>query len=183
MSVKNTLEFFKIAKPNPTAKDFFLQTAYNFEEWSEVVEAIGAKDSELFDTLLDVKQELIEDMSEQPDTKIGNAYAVVDKTLLADGIADSVTTLIGMGYMAGIDVEGAFAEVAASNLSKFIKVVGELTQEQLAQFAEECNNIESQGRYSGVTWSRKGDYVVFTDGNGKIVKPSTYFEPKLEKFI
>lgn len=61
--------------------------------------------------------------------------------------------------------------------------MGELTPEQLAQFAAECNDIEAQGRYSGVTWSRKGDWIVFTDGNGKIVKPSTYFEPDLEKFI
>lgn len=183
MSVEKTLTFFNIAKPSPTSKDFFLQTAYNFEEWSEVVEAIGAKDSEMFETLLNVKQELIEDMSEQPEANVKKAYKQVDRLMLADGIADSIVTLVGMAYMAGIDIENVFKEVAASNLSKFVKVSGELNSLQEETFGIECNIIEGQGRYKGVTWSRKGDYIVFTDQNGKIVKPTSFFEPDLKKFI
>ena len=147
MSVKNTLEFFKIAKPNPNQKDFFLQTAYNFEEWSEVVEAIGMKDTSLFEEVGGAKDALIYLAAGEYSDECDRIYLEkVDRLALADGIADSMVTLIGMAHLANID-------------------------------------IEAQGRYSGVTWSRKGDWIVFTDGNGKIVKPSTYFDPDLEKFI
>jgi hypothetical protein len=93
-------------------------------------------------------------------------------------------TAIGTARTFGMDIVGAFNEVAESNLSKFIRVgTGEISPQQLADFANECNQIESQGRYSNVHWKRQGEYVVFLDGNGKIVKPSTFKEPNLEQFI
>lgn len=125
MSVKNTLEFFKIAKPNPNPKDFFLQTAYNFEEWSEVVDAIGMKDTSLFEEVEGAKDALIYLATGEYSNECDRIYLEkVDRLALADGIADSIVTLIGMAHLAGINIESAFAEVSASNLSKFIKVSG-----------------------------------------------------------
>jgi hypothetical protein len=84
-----------------------------------------------------------------------------------------------------MDIEGAVKEVEASNLSKFIYVGDrELDSCDRFSFKEQCNLIEAQGRYKGVHWNRVGEYIVFYDQNGKILKsPSTYFEPKLEAYI
>jgi hypothetical protein len=176
MSVKNTLEFFKIAKPNPTGKDVMTQFGADTEEVAELFEAFG------FDDNCDIVYTL-QAASQWAYKASANEVDDIDRLDALDAICDKLVTAVGLGYMLGMNVEGAFKEVAASNLSKFIKVSGELTLDQMAQFDDECKEIESQGHYSGVTWSRKGDYVVFTDGNGKIVKPSSYFEPDLEKFI
>lgn len=55
---------------------------------------------------------------------------------------------------------------------------------QLGEYAQLANDIEAQGRYTGVIWKRVGEYIVFYDDKGKIMKcPTTYFEPRLEKFI
>lgn len=176
MSVKNTLEFFKTAKPNPTGKDVMTQFGADTEEVTELFEAFG------FDDNCDIVYTL-QATSQWAYKASANEVDDINRLAALDSICDKLVTAVGLGYMLGMNVEGAFKEVAASNLSKFIKVSGELTLDQMAQFEDECKQIESQGRYSGVTWSRKGDYVVFTDGNGKIVKPSSYFEPELSKFI
>ena len=168
MSVKNTLEFFKIAKPNPTAKDIMAQFGADTEEVTELFEAFGfSPETSIVCDLNNVTQWAYKASPEEASD--------INRLEALDAVCDKIVTAVGLGYMLGMNVEGAFKEVAASNLSKFIKVSGELTLDQMVQFEDECKQIESQGRYSGVTWSRKGDYVVFTDGNGKIVKPSTYY--------
>lgn len=83
-----------------------------------------------------------------------------------------------------IDQKGALMHIADSNLSKFTKVVGSLTDEEIKLFDKACVDIEAQGRYTRVSWNRIGDYVVFRDDNGKLMKsPLTYFEPNLTPFI
>lgn len=187
MDAINRIEnWFSVAVPEPTAKSFYLQTAYNLEEWSEVIEAVGGKDSELHKTLLDAKQCIIQDTVETTDEETNEAFiSRVDKTLLADGIADSIVTLVGMAYMAGIDIPGALKEVAQSNESKYYYVgVGDLPDHEYQDLVDICKEIESQGRYKGVGWERHGEWIVFKDEAGKIMKnPRTYREPELASFI
>lgn len=79
------------------------------------------------------------------------------------------------------DVEGALEEVLRSNWSKFVT----FNAKDEEVYDKECKRIEevSEGRYTGVKWDVRDNLVVFTDSNGKIVKPMTYSPPELEQFI
>ena len=177
MSVKNTLEFFKISKPTPTAKDIMTQFGADIEECTELFEAFGfGSDGAVIMTLSDTS---LWAYAARP-TEVED----INRKEALDAICDKLVTVVGLGYMLGMNVEGAFKEVPASNLSKFIKVSGELTPAQLSQFAQDANDIEAQGRYTNVTWKRIEDYVVYFDGNGKILKsPRTFFGPDLTPYI
>ncbi len=183
--MKDTLKFFNIAKPNPTKRDFFTQYSVHLEEIAEGVEAIGGEGSGLHAALIDGSNQLRIDAVSVTDEIIESAYSVIDRVAKVDSLADQYVTLIGTARALGMDIEGAVKEVESSNLSKFIYVGDrELTPEDLGSFAQQCNDIELQGRYEGVHWKRVGEYIVFYDQNGKILKsPSTYFEPKLEAYI
>lgn len=65
-----------------------------------------------------------------------------------DGIIDSIWCLIAEGLAMGYDVEGAFNEVARSNISK----------------------ISSNGS-------------IIKAPTGKVMKPATYFPPKLDNYV
>ena len=65
-----------------------------------------------------------------------------------DGIIDSIWCLIAEGLAMGYDVEGAFNEVARSNISK----------------------ISSNG-------------MIIKAPTGKVMKPITYFPPKLGPYV
>jgi hypothetical protein len=180
MSVEKTLDFFKVAKPNPTASDVMTQFGADTEECRELFEAFGFEGG---NPLMRELQEISQWAYSCKAAK--REVAEINRQLTLDAIADKLVTAIGLAYMLNMDIVGAFNEVAESNLSKFLYVgSGELSGLQLAELNKDCIDIESQGRYSGVHWKRQGEYVVFLDGNGKIVKsPRTYFEPKLEQFI
>jgi NTP pyrophosphatase (non-canonical NTP hydrolase) len=183
--MKDTLTFFNIAKPNPTKRDFFTQYSVHLEEFTESVEAIGGGGGALHEELISATNSLRADAVNQPEDNIDAAYAVINRVGMLDSLADQYVTLIGTARALGMDIEGAVKEVEASNLSKFIYVgTGQLSDLEWIHMDEQKRQIESEGRYKGVYWERVGEYVVFYDENGKILKsPSTYFEPKLEQFI
>ena len=99
--------------------------------------------------------------------------------------------LMAMDTLSALDVDmfGALHNVADSNLSKFVKIGDntpddfELTSSMLSALEQSVVDIESDGRYKGVVWERSGDYVVFKDGNGKVLKAPTFKEPQLKKYI
>lgn len=82
-----------------------------------------------------------------------------------------------------IDHVGALREVNNSNMSKFIKVEESLTWEQEEYYDLICKSIVDKGRYTGVTWQRVGNYIVFRDDNGKLMKPPSFREPNLSQYI
>lgn len=82
-----------------------------------------------------------------------------------------------------IDHLGAINEVLSSNMSKFIKVEGNLTWEQQECYDLICKSIVDKGRYFGVTWQRVGDYIMFRDENGKCLKAPCFREPNLSQYI
>lgn len=65
-----------------------------------------------------------------------------------DGIIDSIWCLIAEGLAMGYDLEGAFNEIARSNISK----------------------ISSNG-------------MIIKASTGKVMKPGTYFPPKLDPYV
>lgn len=178
--MKDTLKFFNISKPNPTKDDAQTQFGVHLEEIVEML--TEGLEWSLTSPLVERLQVTSEVYKMQ-----GDDFFIEDmnRKALLDSLADQYVTLIGTARALGMDIEGAVKEVEASNLSKFIYVGDSvLDAEDLADLAQQCNDIELQGRYQGVHWKRVGEYVVFYDQNGKILKsPSTYFEPNLEQFV
>ena len=112
--IHNIKEWFKAAKPNPSAEDVCVQIGCHYEEVSEM-SAVLNDDVEyaLADTAILYKRK-------------HNGYIGVLKELsadarveLLDALCDQVVTAVGVAYMMGMDIEGALAEVNRSNWSKF----------------------------------------------------------------
>lgn len=107
------------------------------------------------------------------------------------GVYDS---LFGLCYKMSeyMDVEEIFNQVYESNMSKFL-YDPDFTM-TMGTLDGEIHQIEDEGRYGDLEAKRVGDYWILLAGKdlrenklfpkAKIVKPSTFFEPKnLEKFI
>ena len=107
---------------------------------------------------------------EEEDEDLGEIYARLEE-------------LMGVFLQLSINHKGALMEIANSNMSKFIPVTGALCWEQEEYFDTICVDIEKQGRYTGVSWSRVGDNIVFRDEKGKLMKAPTYWEPNLTQYI
>lgn len=179
--MKDTLKFFEIAKPLPlTSDDAQVQLGVHLEEITEMfVDGLGFHHGAI----------VVEQLSGLADRYKKNTdmhfIADIDKVALLDSLADQYVTLIGTARALGFDIEGAIKEVEASNLSKFYYVgVGQISDLEWIDINQQKLDIEAQGRCKGAYWERLGEYVVFFDENGKILKsPKTYFEPDLSKFI
>lgn len=177
--MKDTVLWYSLAKPKPTTDDAQAQLGVHLEEIHEMfVDGLGFGDTteiseslKEFSSFFKTKQDktFIEDM---------------DRKLLLDSICDQIVTGTALAKALGMDILGAFAEVEASNLSKYVHVGDdEITPYQLMSFAAHSMFIEGQGRYSGVHWKRVGEHVVWYDGSGKVLKGPNFFEPNLEKFV
>lgn len=170
-------KWFDTAIPNPTPDAWQPQVAVHIEEFTEMlVDGLGYSDKN--DTILSLEK-----------TK-ATYLAKMDKDLpndqmLLDSLADQIVTAIGIAKMRGYDIFGALKEVAQSNESKFYYAgVGDLSDHEWEDLNAICKEIEAQGRYKGVGWERHGEWIVFKDENGKILKnPRTYREPELASFV
>jgi NTP pyrophosphatase (non-canonical NTP hydrolase) len=182
--MKDTLTFFNIAKPNPNKRDFFTQYSVHLEEFGESLEALGAT-GRLVKDIEGASTQLRLDATNQTEDVIDEVYGKINRVEMLDSLADQYVTLIGTARALGMDIEGAVKEVEASNLSKFIYVGDkELSPYECMTLDSQAVQIEDEGRYKNVHWKRVGEYIVFYDENGKILKsPSTYFEPQLEEFV
>lgn len=177
--ISNWFETAGCSGQNP--KGFIGQLKVHFEEVQEMVHAIDGKGGKLDRTLVDTQEELSEFLTATADNEIADWYSNIDRKELLDSLADQIVTAIGLAGRAGLDIHGALAEVAASNESKFFKA-SQFTQPRELDVI--CKEIEAQGRYTNVTWESQGDWIIFKDGNGKILKnPRTYFEPDLTPFL
>lgn len=106
--VKEILEWFKLAVPEPTDENRSVQLGVHFEECSEMLNA--TLDWEAEDAVAEVAD----------DWKIGNGDTDgVRRNDLLDALCDQIVTAIGVAHMFGMDIEGALAEVNRSNWSKF----------------------------------------------------------------
>ncbi len=115
MNIKDIKNWFEVAIPNPTIEQACIQIGCHYEEVAE-----------MGDALLDNADQL---------SRVANKYKKTDllsmvctenamhheqtRVELLDSLCDQIVTAIGVAHMLGMDIEGALAEVNASNHSKF----------------------------------------------------------------
>ena len=178
-SMKDTLKWIQIAKPDPTPRDFFTQLSVHMEEFKECVESLaegaGGQLAIQLDNAIDVLRQ------EHPVELLEQVYEGVNRKLLADSLADQYVTLVATAHTAGIDIQRVVTEVEASNLSKYEYMgISDVSDLEWVTFDKHCRDIEAQGRYKGVYWKRVDDYIVWYEESGKVLKGPRYFEPNLE---
>ncbi len=115
-STQRIENWFKAAKPEPTAKDALVQQGCHFEEVSEHLASIGMES----DDLCDISNDLKSNTRLQTDDAISNYMSTIDNLELLDSLCDQIVTTIGVGYMMGFDIQGALNEVIRSNDSKMV---------------------------------------------------------------
>ena len=176
-TIERIQSWFDVAIPNPTPDAWQPQLAVHIEEFTEMlVDGLG------FDSDGDTAKELAH---LQWYYKNKNDLNEPNDLMLLDSLADQIVTAIGIAKMRGYDIAGAVKEVAQSNESKFYYAgVGDLSDHEWGDLNAICKEIEAQERYKGVGWERHGEWIVFKDKNGKILKnPRTYREPELSGSI
>lgn len=115
MTIKSIIQWFNIAKPEPTNQDILKQIAYHFEEVAEMCKAINCQDMET--ALKKLKADLlaIANIQHTADEFIQN----INKVELLDALCDQQVTAIGVGDFLGFEMIGALKEVNRSNYTKF----------------------------------------------------------------
>ena len=115
-SITDIANWFKAAKPEPTAKDALVQQGCHFEEVVEHLTSIGIESEDLCDLSNDLKS----NTRLQTDDAIANYMDTIDNLELLDALCDQIVTATGVAYMMGFDIEGALKEVVRSNNSKMV---------------------------------------------------------------
>ncbi len=113
MNINEILKWFKKAVPEPTEKTQMVQVGCHFEEFSEMLLAIGF-DSDS-DSVAEI--ELIADRFKM--AVVADFTDDINKIELLDSLCDQIVTAVGVAHMLGMDIEGALDEVNRSNWSKF----------------------------------------------------------------
>ena len=108
-------EWFKAAKPEPTAKDASVQIGCHYEEVAEMASALWDDD---------IQESAENTANTYKDTEDCFTYYLEyltesQRIYVLDAICDQIVTAVGVAYMMGMDIEGALAEVNRSNWSKF----------------------------------------------------------------
>ena len=117
--ITDTVNWFKQAKPNPTAKNIYVQIGCHFEEVCEMLQAMNLTDTPAYrglKALSDECKQLAKDCLNKDLERVVESW---DKLALLDSLADQYVTGMGVGYMMGFEMQGAINEVNRSNYSKF----------------------------------------------------------------
>ncbi|WP_432481723.1 nucleoside triphosphate pyrophosphohydrolase family protein [Moraxella sp. ZY200743] len=114
-TIFSIIQWFKIAKPNPSNQDLIKQIAFHCEEFSEMLIAIRCDD--IADMVERLKYDLLSISNDADESK--EFMDNVDEAELIDALCDQIVTALGVGYMISFDMEGALAEVNRSNYTKF----------------------------------------------------------------
>ena len=115
MTIESIVQWFEIAKPEPTNQDLVKQIAFCVEEFTEMLEAIRC--DFMVGQMKTLKAEL---MSISDDRGACDHYvANFDKVALLDALCDQVVTATGVGVFMGAKFIPALEEVNASNYTKF----------------------------------------------------------------
>lgn len=107
--IKTTLDWFKVAVPNPTNKSKSTQTAVHIEEFAEMLSALG----------LDAFAKEVDTVATE--MKVGELMTgMVDRMELLDSLCDQIVTAIGIAHMYKLDIVTGMQRVNDSNYSKFV---------------------------------------------------------------
>lgn len=107
--INSILQWFRAAVPQPTLKSKSVQIGVHFEEVAEMADAIGNSD-------LAVRIDYVANQYKRNVAPLDK----IDRRELIDALADQIVTAVGIGYMFGMDIEGAVKEVMRANWSKFV---------------------------------------------------------------
>lgn len=115
--IQSIVEWFNVAKPNPTNQDIVKQIAFHCEEFAEMLDAIhydhmASQVRELQTILMAVSTDA--DQSAQ-------FFKTTDNVLLLDALCDQVVTATGVATLSGMKFIPALDEVNRSNYTKFAK--------------------------------------------------------------
>lgn len=199
---KNTLLFNEIARDGLITSNHVtrsLQEDLIKEEFDEVCEAFTSQNKENFlkelCDLFVVSSFMIylidKELFEQGDCfvfdrkcgapPINMALSILSDLVLLQDWQGIVKTTIGLLSVVDADSIRAMKVVTANNLSKFLRYDSSL----MLKYDEMARTIElnSNGRYSNVMWSKYRDWVVFKDFRGKIMKPISFQSVDLSPFI
>ncbi len=113
-SITDIANWFKAAKPEPTAKDACTQMGCHFEEVAEMATAIRAHNS------ADIISEIGDLLKSALPQSAENYLNKSDHIELLDALCDQIVTATGVAYMMGFDIDGALKEVIRSNNSKMV---------------------------------------------------------------
>jgi len=188
---KGVIKFNEVAGGTRENYDHQLQMKLMEEEWQETLKAYNDKNPvEFLDGMLDVLvthgyawqmnevESVFKGSWEGVETKFSSVVEQGDWPERFDIMEQFCATL---KHKYGVDIEGAMAEVNRSNMSKFCD-----TSER-SYFHEtlvlRCEDIRKEGRYTGVGWEMKGNYIVFKDGNGKVMKGPDFTAPDLTPYV
>lgn len=109
--LNKTIEWFKLAIPNPTDKNKVVQLGCHVEEFAEMLHALHPTRE------LAILTSRYADALKNSDN--ADVFQSCNKEELLDALCDQLVTICGVGYMLGFDMVGALDEVNRSNFSKF----------------------------------------------------------------
>lgn len=114
-TLQSIIDWFKIAKPNPTNQDIIKQIAFHCEEFAEMLDAINCQYMSI--KVRELKKELM--TISHHETASNNYIAHVDKVKLLDSLCDQVVTSTGVAVLASMNFIPALQEINRSNYTKF----------------------------------------------------------------
>ena len=105
------------ARPKPDHEALNVQLGCHFEEIAEMLVALKAENAATVDKLAQARF-LMMKLADGFKMGLFKAY-IEDEVEFLDSLCDQIVTAAGVGYCAGMDVEGGMTEVNSSNWSKF----------------------------------------------------------------
>lgn len=124
-SVHQIKAWFQKAVPLPTEINVSTQIGVHIEEFSEMFQPLidAALNQETKDQVQFFQDVLLHAQKRFKDHQrsFGFDFRYMDRTALLDALCDQIVTAIGVAHMLEMDIEGALAEVARSNDSKFVR--------------------------------------------------------------
>lgn len=113
--IQSIVEWFNIAKPNPTDQDVIKQIAFHCEEFAEMLDAIHC---DFMAHQVRVLQDMLMEISNNAE-RSANYLKTTDNVALLDALCDQVVTATGVATLAGMKFIPALDEVNRSNYTKF----------------------------------------------------------------
>lgn len=112
---QSIVEWFNIAKPNPTSQDIIKQIAFHCEEFAEMLDAIHC--DYMAEQIRGLQSALmaVSDNAEQSEQFL----KTTDNVALLDALCDQVVTATGVATYMGMKFIPALDEVNRSNYTKF----------------------------------------------------------------
>jgi Ni,Fe-hydrogenase I large subunit len=122
-------------------------------------------------------------------SRVNAVLADHNTRLVTNGISNLIAMAIVTAEKTGYDLHGAMLEVNMSNMSKVVHIptleesFGEHWTLGVYKLVNDLTK-EYEGRYTGINYTKVGDYLLFRDDKLKVLKPKGFYkEPDLKQFM